>query len=364
MTRGSKKNLALRIATLCLCLLAAAGAHAQIPQQTTPQTVTAILATNLACTGVGQIFSTSAGIPNFDNLGQTQHYAYLKTTGIQTLAMQMFGLDASGNTFLISETATIGAVSVGNNPVLTGTGYYPNFEIVVTCSPNGGTFTLTYTGTSSTSNINAGGYQLTQENKTIANAAPANAGVSQTFQAPFGNALGYLSFTYAPGAGPIGSQIGVRCSGATGNPFGIYAWDLTTGTVAVIPVPDTPCPIITVTYVSGGATADTFSLDYVFLQPGSRGTNSYTHITGTTATVVKIGSGTVHSVVVGTPAAGTITLFDLAPAQCTGTPITNIVSVITATATFPAAPEIYDVFFQNGICAKASATMDITISSQ
>jgi len=205
---------------------------------------------------------------------------------------------------------------------------------------------------------------LTQEDKTITQAAPANAGASANFQTPYGSALGFLSFTYQPGAGPAGSQVGINCVGANGTGLPGPSFNLTTATLQIIPVAATPCPIATVTYVSGGATADTFSLDYIFIQPGLQTPNNYAHITGTTATVVKIGPGVVHSVVVGTPAAGTITLFDIVPSLCTGTPVTGIVSVITATATFPSAPEIYDSLFQSGICVKASAAMDITVNAQ
>jgi len=70
--------------------------------------------------------------------------------------------------------------------------------------------------------------------------------------------------------------------------------------------------------------------------------------------------------VVGTSAAGTISLFDLVPASCTATPATNVVSVITefASATPPPPAYLYDVLFQNGICVKASAAMDITVGYQ
>lgn len=338
-------------------------ARAQYLGTTSPQSVIATLATSLPCTGAPQNFTTGV-TPGFRNLGQTQHYAYITTTGVQTLTMNIFGVDNSGNTYLISDTSTIGTPSIGNNPSLTGTGYYPNIRVVVQCTPNTGTFTLNYTGTSSTANVNAGGYLLTQEDKTIASAAPAATGVTANFQPPYGDSQGYLSFNYSPGAGPAGGQVGVLCETASGNITSQYNYNLTTALNQNYSVPESACPNATVLYVSGGATADTFTLDYVFVPPGIPLVKNYTHITGTTATVVKPGPGTLHSIVVGTPAVGTISLFDLAPAACTGTPITGIVSVITATATFPAAPEIYDTLFTLGICAKASATMDITVSAQ
>jgi hypothetical protein len=346
-------------AAVFLLALCALPAHAQTPVTVEPsQQVLAPSGT--ACTGSTQTFTVN-------NRNQTQHNVAFKTMSVTSIAVQIFGLDSSGAPYLISDTGTIGAPSVGDNPVLVANGYYPQIEVQVLCFPaTTGTFILSYSGTSASSTpLNVGGAQLTQEDKSIAQGAPANAGVSANFQSPYGSTLGLLTFSYAPGAGPSGSEIGIGCVGSNGTATTTgHNFYLTTATLQIIPVADTACPIVSVTYVSGGATADTFSLDYIFLQPGFKGQTNYTHITGTTATVVKIGSGVVHSVVIGTPAAGTVTLFDLAPASCTATPITSIVSVITATSTFPSAPEIYDTFFANGICVKASATMDITVSSQ
>jgi hypothetical protein len=118
-----------------------------------------------------------------------------------------------------------------------------------------------------------------------------------------------------------------------------------------------------VAFTSGGATSAAYTLDYIFSPSGFRLTNAYSHITGTTATAVKAGPGTVTNVVIGTPAAGTISLFDLAPASCTGTPATNTVSVLTVTTSTPP-PVQFGSLFSNGICVKASATMDITVVYQ
>jgi hypothetical protein len=157
----------------------------------------------------------------------------------------------------------------------------------------------------------------------------------------------------------------VTCQDQNGINTGLQSWTLatTTAVTQTFAVPGGACSTIDVGYATGGASASTYSLDYVFLPPGTSIPNFYTHITGTGATVVKAGPGTLHTVVVGTPAVGTISLFDLVPASCTGTPATNVVSVITVTATFPSASEIYDSVFVNGICVKASAIMDITVNA-
>lgn len=340
--------------------------QAQFLGYASPQTVQATLGTNVPCTGSAQTFTTGA-IANFDNLGQTQHYAYVKGTNITNFGMQMFGVDAAGNQFLISDTATVSAPLIGPFPLLAASGYFPNIQVVVTCFPAvTGTFTLNYSGTSATSNQIIGGYQVMQQDKTVSVGASAGTNFNEIIQGPSANSFGQMVFKYGA-AGPSGSSVQVNCltaANVTNSSF-VFALATTTG-VQVFDVPPSSCPIAFVQYNAGGASAATYSFDYLFIQPGNVLTNAYTHITGTTATVVKSGPGTVHSVVVGTSAAGTISLFDLVPGSCTGTPATNVVSVITefASATPPPPVYIFDTLFLNGICVKASAGMDITVSSQ
>jgi hypothetical protein len=342
---------------LLVCAAHPAAAQTPVIIQPTQQ----VLATAVNCTGTSQTFPVN-------NKNQTRHYASIITTNVQTLTMQINGVDSSGNSFLISDIATNGAVSSGANPVLTAVGYYPTINVVVNCAPITATFTLSYSGSSAASGELAGGYLLTQVDKTLAFGSPAGTNVNFTFQPPYGNSVGTLIFNFAGASGPAGSTITVGCI-ASGETVAATATNFTfllatASGVQSIPIPPSVCPVVNVNYNAGGAGAGTIRIDYVFAQPGGSTPASYTHITGTTATVVKGGSGIVHSVVVGTPAVGTISLFDLVPGSCTGTPATNVVSVITATATFPSAPEIYDTLFLNGICVKASAAMDITVSSQ
>jgi hypothetical protein len=339
-------------------------AFAQIPTFTTPQTVQQTLAAaGTACTGAAQTYTIT-------NLGQTQHYVYIKAVATQTTFLQMFGVDASGNQFLISDTLATGSIAaLGTAPALVGTGYFPKIQIVVTCSPGTGTYTLSYTGTSATSNVISGAYQLAQSNKLIATLAPANATLQQTMQTPFGNTLGTMVFASAAGV-PSGSTLSISCQGAGAAATGgfinnVYSLSTSVGQ-QVFNVPAGNCPIAIIAYNSGGASANSFSFEYIFMQPGTSLQNSYTHVTTTTATVAKSGLGNLHSLVVGTSAPGTISFFDLAPSACTGTPATNVVSVITefASAAPPPPAYIFDVLFINGICVKASAAMDITVSTQ
>ncbi len=360
---GLKKRLrkltgaAVFLFALCGCAARPSAAQTPVIIQPTQQT---LAPTGTLCTGTVQPFLVN-------NKNQTRHYASIITSGATSLVMQIFGVDQAGNYYLISDTATNGSVAIGSNPVLTATGYYPEVVVEVTCGPaSTASFTLSYSGSSAASGENVGGYLLTQIDKTIVSGLAASGTANTTFQPPFGNSFGELIMTFTGGAGPSGTTVVISCFSAA-NAVAAPQLNFTVPTTVgpnTVPVPALPCPIATVLYTGGGASAVTASLDYVFPQPGTAIINSQTHITATTATIVKSGAGVVHTVVVGTPAAGTITLFDLVPGSCTGTPSTNVKSVITATATFPAAPEIYDTLFLNGICVKASATMDITVSYQ
>ena len=353
-------------------LLLPTSVFAQGTTYTTPRTVPSTVATNLACTGSPQTFSTATPALNalgFRNVGQTQHYAFAKTNAaVTTLVMQIQGLDQNGNVSIISDTGMT-ALTAGANSALTGSGSFANIQLIVTCFPaSTGTFTLFYSGTSATSNQIVGSYLIAQQDKEIASGASAGTSLNiPLFPTPFGSSLGSIVFQYN-GAGPALSAFSVSCQtqGGTGYPQPQFALATTSGLAQVFNVPPGPCPVILLQYLSGGASASTYTLDYVFIPPGTTVTNSYTHVTGMTATVIKAGPGIVHSLVVGTSAAGTIKLFDLVAESCTGTPSTNVVSTITEflSATSPPPSYIFDTLFLNGICVQASAAMDITIGSQ
>jgi len=89
----------------------------------------------------------------------------------------------------------------------------------------------------------------------------------------------------------------------------------------------------------------------------------YVHIITATATAVKATSGTLLLLAVNSPQTGTVSLFDLTGANCTGTPSTNTFAVLTtsssASGNWVSLP--FNASFTNGICLKASVTaMDIT----
>jgi hypothetical protein len=356
-------SLKKRLAKLMACILfalAAASARAQSPVSLVP-TQQILAASGTACTGVGQSFTVN-------NRNQTQHTAILVLSGSATSSvLQIQGVDSSGNTFIISPTAHAGQLFTAVSAIVSASGYYPTVNVLVTC-PIGITFTLTYSG-SQTTPVILGGTQflsLIDQQLFTAISGAGNVGTA-VFGTPFGNSSGVLVFTYL--SSPVsGSILEAMCTSTTTGlmtQFNFPIANLSPG-VQVFKVPPATCPQVQVVYVSGGA-AGNISFEYIFDSPGAavnETQGSYTHITGTTATAVKTVPGTLVSVTVNTPAVGTISVFDLATAACTGTPSTNTVAVITATATAPIATLLYNVGLLNGICVKASAAMDFTVSSQ
>lgn len=90
----------------------------------------------------------------------------------------------------------------------------------------------------------------------------------------------------------------------------------------------------------------------------------YGHITTTTATPLGTSNGRLfHTLNINTGGAGTVKVFDLANASCTGTPATNVVASITATAT-TLQTFTFDATMTNGLCVQASVAMDLTVTYQ
>jgi hypothetical protein len=255
------------IALILLLGCAPRRVYAQFLGYTSPQTVQQTLAAaGTACTGSAQTF-------NVQNLGQTQHYASIVPAGsIATLSMFIQGRDTSGNLFTISDTVFSGA-TFGFTPTVAGTGYFPIVSVVVTCS--GGMFTLSYTGTSAASNVASGSYLGGSIDKAVFQFAAQNASIiSPLFTPPFGTSAGKIIFAYNT-AGLAGSNVQVKCfTGATATSYVAFNYPPANATgLQVFQVPGATCQQITVGYTSGGASANTFSMDYLFDPPG---TNSVT----------------------------------------------------------------------------------------
>jgi hypothetical protein len=332
-------------------------ARAQFLGYTSPQTVQQVLANQATCNGGNQNYPV-------ENLGQTQHYVTVTTSGSipVTFSAVITGVDASGTSTTISDTLQF-LNGTASTTSLTGSGYYPKVVITVQCTS--GTYTLNYSGTSATFNTIAGGYQIAQIEKILENGAASNASAQTFTQPPFSNTSGTLFFR-GTGAPPANSTLTVDCLNSVGFVFDIFTFTLAAASGnQVFNVPPSVCTSVQIVYTSGGASANTYFLTYLFNQPGylNATLGAYTHITGTTATAVKGTAGTLLGINLNTSGAGTISVFDLVAASCTGTPATNVVAVLTIAATENARSIPFNDALLNGICVKASAGMDFTVSS-
>jgi hypothetical protein len=323
-----------------------------------PQTVTSAPFNNVTCTGTDQFAVVQ-------NLGQASHS--ISASNISASAIFVtFKLQGSydGVKFLdISDTGTASSNGVKAD------GSFPIVRVDLVCT-SGATVTIQYSGAGQTPGKEYGGYQLGELDKFLQmGAASGSNGGGPIVQTPFANGAGQLVFTYLGAAGPAGSTLLVKCQsqGAiTPITVVVYAVSLTTQAVSqYFIIPSTPaCPFASVVYTSGGASAATYNLEYVFAQPGTQiPSGFYSHITTTTATVVKASAGVLHAVSINTGGAGTVSILDIVGSSCTGTPAGNTVAVITSIAT-TLQTFIYDVLFGSGLCVKASVAMDITVSSQ
>jgi hypothetical protein len=90
----------------------------------------------------------------------------------------------------------------------------------------------------------------------------------------------------------------------------------------------------------------------------------YAHLNTANATSVKGTTGILLDVIVNTSAAGTLGIYDLSAANCTGTPSTNIVATLTILASSPPVSIHYGAHLLNGICLKSSVTAESTVVYQ
>lgn len=344
---------AVVVLALCGCAIRPAVAQTPVIIQPTQQT----LATLVACNGMAQTYAVN-------NRNQTQHIASVIASGSMNLfAMEIDGIDNQGNVFRLSDIAQGNFGSTGT--VISGVGYYPKIQVSITCT--GTSYTLSYSGSSGFPFPTTGVAFASQLDKQLFFTVAANAGTQNTFQTPFGNSSGTILFNYNSGA-IAGSTITVQCQTVVGLGTSEQFQFTIANTTAVqtFIVPPAACPQETVVYSTGGG-GGAFTLEYAFNPPGEAVIpvlGSGSHITGTTATAVKGIAGRLFTVNVNTAAAGTVSVFDLATAACTGTPSTNTVAVITVNATDPAYTKTFNQFLVNGICVKASVAMDLTVGYQ
>ena len=265
--RRTRKKLLLAALFSFAGLACPASLRAQFVGYTSPQTVQVTLASSVACTGLPQNFVTGS-VAGFSNLGQTQHYITLTPSAAAIrVTAEIDGIDNNGNAFRISDVLVS---TLGNVPLsVSGSGYFPKIQVTVTCGSSAGTFTLSYSGTSSTSTPMVGSYLLGAIDKSVSAFAPANASLETRFQPPFADSEGTLVFFYQA-TGPLGSTVQVTCAANTANISSqTFTPSITTG-LQILPVPRGSCPLMIIDYNSGGASATTYSLEYIFSVPGKQ----------------------------------------------------------------------------------------------
>jgi hypothetical protein len=253
---------------LSLCFATACGA--QDLGNVGIRTVSATLANGVACTGTPQNFITNNQTLNaagFKNIGQTSHLA-TATSNASQFQMEIDGIDNLGNVFRLSDLQVGVPTTAKGGLVVTASGYMTNIQISVTCTP-AGTFSVSYSGSYSPQPPNLAGALLVAVDKLPFQTAAANATASTTFQTPGGNSGGTIVFQYS-GAGPTGSTVGVQCVSNSGSNLTSFLFPLAVAaTPQLFTVGPAACPFVTLTYTSGGASAVTYNLEYVFTATGN-----------------------------------------------------------------------------------------------
>jgi hypothetical protein len=259
----SKIFLALALALLALPF----PARAQYNGSVSLLTVASTVATNQTCTGTAQNFTTSQNIPNFKNLGQTSHLA-TATSNASQFQMEIDGIDNLGNVFRLSDLQLGVPSTAKGGLVVTASGYMPNIQISVTCTALA-TFSISYSGSFSPQPPNIAGALLSSVDKLPFQTQAANANASVTFQTPTGNSQGTIIFQYAA-AGPAGSTITAQCLSNANVNLSLFTFSPTTASTAqLFNVSASTCPFVTLSYTSGGASATTYNLEYVFTTSGT-----------------------------------------------------------------------------------------------
>lgn len=348
MKRLLRKNI-LTFLFSFVGLLFPASLHAQFLGYTSPQTVSNRIANNFAC-------DSGSHSVNVTNIGQTTHYVFYSVSPATLPVSVEIDAFELGTPTRISDLS-----SDPSSGLITANGYYSVVEVTFTCQ-TGQTINVSYEGISSTSAPTTGLQDVSAYKRTVANGTSTALSAAYTVPTPYGNSCGQIIFSY--GSAVAASTLAVSTTeNSTVNL--IPATTLVNGTaVQTFTVPCTPASIVVVTFTTGGAGGN-YKLVYLFNKPGAfTQSGTYTHVTTTTATAAKATGGFLHTLTVNTAAAGTISIFDLPTASCTGTPATNVVAVITApAATNGLPPFVYDVAMNQGICVKASVAMDFTVST-
>lgn len=247
-------------ALLLLFLIAPVCGHSQFIGYSSPQGVVA-KPFNAVTTS-----QTSAII---QNLGQTIHFLNYSVAGSATLIqIRLEGSYDNSTFFPISDDAT----DLGQGQIL-AIGYYPYVRAnLLQCGGCGGAVTLTanYSGVSSSPGNPFGLYNPSQQIRKVvfANASEGTTATVTGLVAPYGSSAGILImfFSVAP---PANSTVSVTAhvGGSTATVLDATALPLNSSPEAFF-LPASPATTLDVTYTSGGASANTFSLFYLFYPPG------------------------------------------------------------------------------------------------
>lgn len=259
--------LAVLLAGLILLFGCVGELHAQNLGTVNLGTTSATLTSSTACTGSAQNFTTGV-TPTFFNLGQTQHIiSATAISGVTNGTVVVNGVDNAGVAYQISDT---GFLASGFSPILlTAYGYYTNIQVSVSCNV-GGSFRVTYVGMFTGAYQNFGIPLQSQTNKPIASALSAGSTFAgQTFNTPYAISDGVLSFDYSAAGGPAGSSLQVACFNQSGAVSPVTFPLSTTNAIQNFPVSHLPCTQMLISYISGGASASTFSMVMLFTPPGT-----------------------------------------------------------------------------------------------
>jgi hypothetical protein len=266
-----RKSFIFSLLSIAVSFSFADSARAQYSGVVGLQTVNTTIASSATCTGSPQNFITGSSPQNFINIGQTSHLA-TATSNASAFQMEIDGIDNLGNVFRLSDLQLGVPSTARGGIVVTASGYMPKIQISVTCTA-ASTFSVSYSGSFSPQPPNLAGALLNAVDKLPFQTAAANANSSTTFQTPSGNSGGTIIFQYS-GAGPSGSTISAQCLSNAGTNLTLYTFSPTTSaSPQLFNVAGGPCPFVNLTYTSGGASAVTYNLEYVFVSQGASQTN-------------------------------------------------------------------------------------------
>ena len=288
-------SLLMKALILCIVLCSAFPVRAQFIGYTSPQTVTQTAFTNQA----------GAATFSVQNLGQNMHFVSYTSSGVVNLLdLRIEGSNDGVNFFPISDDAIDVVAKAG---VLYAVGYYPAVRVNLAALAGGGTISANYTGTSGSSSPPTGNTYTSgmQSRKTVFTTVAMNANQNATILTPYSSSAGYLFIVSTTGTFPAGSTISVAnqiASSAFSFPLG--ATSLTGLSQLLTSVPGSPASSISVSYVSGGASANTFNLFYIFTPNGITPSSPAT-LAGQSANGASLSVAPGNWSAVSNPAAGT-----------------------------------------------------------